>query len=145
MKLTPASRALAMMRCAVGSSVAPPNIMVPRQSGETFRPLRPRLRYSTRVSLNGGVQLKRCTANRFQTIPPVGNLPKLVFAIYLGFLANHRAAEPLVEAAGVRILFEYPKTQRLGSARKQGIRKRRHQASPAAAPLSRAQHVNGID
>jgi len=44
MKLTPASRALAMMRWAVGSSVAPPNIMVPRQSGETLSPLRPRLR-----------------------------------------------------------------------------------------------------
>ena len=32
------------LRCAVGSSVAPPNIMVPRQRGDTFSPLRPRLR-----------------------------------------------------------------------------------------------------
>ena len=43
MKSTPASRALAMIRCAVGSSVAPPNIMVPRQRGDTFSPLRPEI------------------------------------------------------------------------------------------------------
>jgi hypothetical protein len=41
MKLTPASRALATIRIEVGSSVGPPNIIVPRQIGETFRPLRP--------------------------------------------------------------------------------------------------------
>ncbi len=41
MKLMPASRALAMIRADVASSVGPPNIMVPRQIGETFRPLRP--------------------------------------------------------------------------------------------------------
>ena len=46
MKFTPCSRALATMRPAVASSVAPPNVMVPRQSGETFTPLAPRLRYS---------------------------------------------------------------------------------------------------
>ena len=45
MKLMPASRALAMIRAEVASSVGPPNIMVPRQIGETFRPLRPSLRY----------------------------------------------------------------------------------------------------
>ncbi len=45
MKLMPASRALAMIRDDVASSVGPPNIMVPRQIGEIFRPLRPRLRY----------------------------------------------------------------------------------------------------
>src|SRR5271155_2472406 len=45
MKLTPASRALAMIRPDVASSVGPPNIMVPRQIGEIFRPLRPRERY----------------------------------------------------------------------------------------------------
>src|SRR6185312_9552759 len=45
MKLMPASRALATMRADVASSVGPPNIMVPRQIGEIFRPLRPRLRY----------------------------------------------------------------------------------------------------
>src|SRR5688500_7859477 len=48
MKLTPASRAFATMRSAVASSVGPPNIIVPRQSGETFKPLRPSLRYSIR-------------------------------------------------------------------------------------------------
>ena len=42
MKLMPWSLAVAVMRVAVAGSVAPPNIMVPRQSGETFRPERPR-------------------------------------------------------------------------------------------------------
>jgi hypothetical protein len=41
MKLIPASRALATIRDEVASSVAPPNIIVPRQIGEIFRPLRP--------------------------------------------------------------------------------------------------------
>src|SRR5258708_4647300 len=45
MKLMPASRAFATIRLEVASSVGPPNIMVPRQIGEIFRPLRPRLRY----------------------------------------------------------------------------------------------------
>src|SRR6202035_3148712 len=45
MKLTPASRAFATIRVEVASSVGPPNIMVPRQIGEIFRPLRPRGRY----------------------------------------------------------------------------------------------------
>src|SRR4051812_1191907 len=45
MKLMPASRALATMRADVASSVGPPNIMVPRQIGEIFRPLRPSWRY----------------------------------------------------------------------------------------------------
>src|SRR6185312_8071283 len=45
-KLTPWSRALATIVFEVASSVAPPNIMVPRQSCETFRPLTPSLRYS---------------------------------------------------------------------------------------------------
>src|ERR1700743_2369990 len=50
MKLMPASRAFAMMRPEVASSVGPPNIMVPRQIGETFRPLRPSWRYCIRLS-----------------------------------------------------------------------------------------------
>ncbi|MGY4423070.1 hypothetical protein ACVWY2_005519 [Bradyrhizobium sp. JR6.1] len=45
MKLMPASRAFATIRDEVASSVGPPNIMVPRQIGETFRPLRPSWRY----------------------------------------------------------------------------------------------------
>src|SRR4030081_889788 len=45
MKLMPASRAFATIRAEVASSVGPPNIMVPRQIGETFRPLRPSGRY----------------------------------------------------------------------------------------------------
>src|SRR4051812_40278921 len=45
MKLIPASCAFAMIRFDAASSVGPPNIMVPRQIGETFRPLRPSWRY----------------------------------------------------------------------------------------------------
>src|ERR1700761_7622543 len=45
MKLIPASRAFATIRPEVASSAGPPNIMVPRQIGEIFRPLRPRERY----------------------------------------------------------------------------------------------------
>src|SRR4051794_40413523 len=44
MKLTPCSFAFAIILPAVASSVGPPNIMVPRQSGETFTPDDPRLR-----------------------------------------------------------------------------------------------------
>jgi len=40
----PASRAMATMRSDVASSVAPPNIIVPRQIGDTFMPLRPKVR-----------------------------------------------------------------------------------------------------
>src|SRR5580698_3220573 len=50
MKLTPASRAFATMRPEVASSAGPPNIMVPRQIGEIFRPLRPRERYCIGIS-----------------------------------------------------------------------------------------------
>src|SRR5947199_10681688 len=50
MKFTPAARALAMIRIDADSSVGPPNIIVPRQSGETFNPLRPSLRYSNFTS-----------------------------------------------------------------------------------------------
>src|SRR6478752_1343672 len=45
MKLMPASRAFATIRDDVASSVGPPNIMVPTQIGEIFRPLRPSWRY----------------------------------------------------------------------------------------------------
>src|SRR5438445_605298 len=45
MKLMPASRALATIRAEVASSAGPPNIMVPKQIGETLRPLRPSWRY----------------------------------------------------------------------------------------------------
>src|SRR5579864_6398943 len=50
MKLMPASRAFATIRDDVASSVGPPNIMVPRQMGETFRPLRPSWRYCMGMS-----------------------------------------------------------------------------------------------
>src|SRR5260370_28206179 len=45
MKWMPASRALASICAEVASSAGPPNIMVPRQIGETLRPLRPSWRY----------------------------------------------------------------------------------------------------
>src|ERR1700677_2783543 len=51
MKLTPCSRARATIRDDVASSVAPPNIIVPRQRGETFNPLVPSRRYSMPVPL----------------------------------------------------------------------------------------------
>src|SRR6185503_7057722 len=54
MKLMPASRAAATMRPASALSVRSPNIIVPRQTGETFRPLRPRFRYSMEAPENRG-------------------------------------------------------------------------------------------
>src|ERR1051326_1551607 len=145
MKFTPASRAWAMMRCAVGSSVAPPNIMVPRQSGDTFRPLRPRLRYSTRVSSVTVFRVERLGTNRSQVIPSVGDLLELVSAVSLALLAHDRAAEPLVETTCVRILFQHPETQGFESARMQGLRQCGHQAASAAALRPRRRHVDRID
>src|SRR5262249_53700764 len=55
-----------------------------------------------------GVQLERRGAKKFQTTPPVGNLPEFVPAVYLGLLAHQRAAEPLVETTRARILFQHP-------------------------------------
>src|SRR5688572_8309648 len=43
-----------MMPREDSSSVGPPNIMVPRQSGETLRPLRPSERYSIDEDSGGG-------------------------------------------------------------------------------------------
>src|SRR3954449_8000374 len=51
MKFTPWSLARSTIRCAVASSVGPPNIIVPRHNGETFSPLRPNPRYSIRLLL----------------------------------------------------------------------------------------------
>lgn len=50
-KLMPESRAWWMIRMLSSWSVLPraPNIMVPRQSGLTFTPVRPKLRYSVIV------------------------------------------------------------------------------------------------
>jgi hypothetical protein len=41
MKLMPASNAASMIRCDVAASVRSPNIIVPRQIGETSSPLEP--------------------------------------------------------------------------------------------------------
>src|SRR6266849_2545705 len=61
MKLMPAARPLAMMRSLVSASVRPPNIIVPRQIGETLRPLRPSRRYSI-VFLRTEAELFRLNA-----------------------------------------------------------------------------------
>src|SRR5471032_2357051 len=50
MKLMPAARAESTMRPASTASVRSPNIIVPRQIGETLMPLLPSLRYSTSLS-----------------------------------------------------------------------------------------------
>src|SRR5215471_2853794 len=57
MKFTPCSRARATIRAAAGSSVAAPNIMLPRQSGETRSPLRPKVRYSIICPPIAGIEL----------------------------------------------------------------------------------------
>src|ERR1700737_1631259 len=62
MKLIPASRALATIRAEVVSSVGPPNIMVPRQIGEIFRPLRPSWRYCMGFFLLVGRHCERSEA-----------------------------------------------------------------------------------
>src|SRR5579863_645483 len=66
MKLTPCSRAPAMMRAEVGSSVGPPNIMAPRQSFETLRPLRPSARYSIVISRDRVT----CDSDRWPSLAP---------------------------------------------------------------------------
>src|SRR5256714_12037032 len=69
MKLTPCSRAFAMMRRVVASSVGPPKFMVPRQSGETFTPLRPRLRYSIGYSVRFGSKVAGPCPRRYVYAP----------------------------------------------------------------------------
>jgi hypothetical protein len=49
MKLTPASRAELMIALDAFSEVRPPNIMVPKQIGETLRPLVPNRLYSIMI------------------------------------------------------------------------------------------------
>src|SRR5437867_703717 len=51
MKLMPASSARWIMRIESCSSVGPPNIIAPRQSGDTLIPARPKFRYSMAPSL----------------------------------------------------------------------------------------------
>jgi hypothetical protein len=46
MKLTPASNAASTICCDVAASVRSPNIIVPRQMGETSNPLLPNRLYS---------------------------------------------------------------------------------------------------
>src|SRR5215475_9607790 len=63
MKLIPASRAFATIRPEVASSVGPPNIMVPRQIGETFRPLRPSFLYCIFLALYKDGSQDSCLAS----------------------------------------------------------------------------------
>src|SRR2546421_8995180 len=69
MKFTPCSRALATMRPAAASSVGPPKFMVPRQSGETFTPLRPRLRYSIRLPIRSEAKFAGPCPRRYVYAP----------------------------------------------------------------------------
>src|SRR3954467_14988032 len=57
MKVTPASRARWMMRIESSWSGLPqaPNIIVPRQSGDTWTPVRPSGRWSMRSGLRDGL------------------------------------------------------------------------------------------
>src|SRR6478609_6854871 len=83
MKLMPASRALATMRDDVASSVGPPNIMVPRQIGEIFRPLRPRWRYCIGWLLNPGPSFRGDAQHRTRNL----EIPGLVLTHHPGMTA----------------------------------------------------------
>src|ERR1700730_4201010 len=98
MKLTPASRALAMIRCAVASSVGPPNIMVPRQSGDTFNPLRPSERdsivaVSVKRLIRSGRNRRLVHPGRFEQRPAVdrGNADRDTFLVALHHQRHPRA------------------------------------------------------
>src|SRR5207253_8823023 len=54
-----------MMRSESASVVCPPNIIVPRQSGETRTPVRPSKRYSTAISNLVLASLSRAERSRF--------------------------------------------------------------------------------
>src|SRR3954470_8731417 len=83
MKLMPASRAFATIRAEAASSVGPPNIMVPRQIGETFRPLRPSGRYCMGVGPLGLGAPRNDGMDCFVAKPP------LVVLQYLKHAARH--------------------------------------------------------
>src|ERR1051326_7805218 len=80
MKLTPCSRARATMRADAISSVAPPNIIVPRHSGETFRPLTPSRRYSMPLPLINTLSSLRRTGL-------IGSMPRASPSLSSLFLA----------------------------------------------------------
>src|ERR1041385_6444892 len=69
MKFPPGLRAWATIRAAAASSVGPPKFMVPRQSGETFTPLRPRLRYSIGQSVRFGSKVAGPRPRRYVYAP----------------------------------------------------------------------------
>src|SRR3954466_6488857 len=98
MKLTPASRAFATIRDDVASSVGPPNIMVPKQIGEIFRPLRPRLRYCI-----GTFLVCCCSSFRGDAKHRTRNLeiPGLVLTHHPGMTASrlHHPPNPVQMAA----------------------------------------------
>src|SRR5438445_9261708 len=67
MKVTPPSAARSRTDPAAASSICRPKVMVPRQSLETFRPVRPSLACSMAAPSVGGVDLKVC-----ETVVDVG-------------------------------------------------------------------------
>src|SRR5216683_4818842 len=91
MKLMPASRAFATIRDEVASSVGPPNIMVPRQIGEIFRPLRPSWRYCMAWSSPLG---RHCEPPGRRKAPPDDRLR----------VAIHRAAKQVWIASSLSLL-----------------------------------------
>src|SRR5512143_3925382 len=55
MEFTPDAQAASTIGCASAASVRSPNIIVPRHSGDTRRPLSPKARYSILVAVIGGI------------------------------------------------------------------------------------------
>src|SRR4051794_728064 len=101
MKFTLCSRARPMVAAAVGSAVAPPNIVLPRQSGETLRPPCPSVRCSIalpticRLSSLHRTRLNGRMANRSISPPvpaplslaaPNPRPPPSLSALFLSFL-----------------------------------------------------------
>src|SRR5215204_483990 len=136
MKFTPASRALATMRRAVASSVGPPNIIVPRHSGEIFSPLRPRFRYCmdvliVRVSMTLDWKLQppnshfaldlyaRLRMNRLLkrqlplALPRSRGPPSQGYSAPMPVMSGKRAFLEILRQEGVEVMFGNPGTTEL--------------------------------
>src|SRR4029453_15394491 len=117
MKLIPTSRARAMVRAESRSSVGPPNIMVPRQRGETLTPLRPSLRYS----------MYAASLQSFEVMP------------YAPQAAAHGVVAPGDTQVGEPGLAEHPRGRRV---RHEGEGLQRLQTEPARV-LDHREHALG--
>src|SRR5689334_13024530 len=104
MKLIPASRAFAMIREDVASSVGPPNIIVPRHIGEIFRPLRPSLRYCMCLPLPPYLLPVREKVVRMQSAPDEGS-PSAETDSSPGFISLRSISPPLPQ--GERVLHSF--------------------------------------